>query len=992
MSSIFGTFGQNNNNNQQQQSQPQQGNAFGQPSAFGGTSDRPDFSSLPLLGFGTFGQNQQQQQQQQPPQVNPMFGNLATPSSSATPGTGGFGAFANPGSNNAFGSRPAFGSTATSTFGQPSAFSGNTGGSVFGSGFGSTNPGSTSAFGQPSQPQQSAFGSTTGNVFGKPAGFGSTALVPTSTSPVPSSGTANPPFQEVQERDPTSVNSNSVLRFQSITAMPEYRNASFEELRVQDYLQGRKVASSTSSFGSTATTSAFGQPSQPSTSLFGQPSTTGNTFGQQQPSTGFGGFGQTQQQQQQPQQSAFGAFGQTQQQSQPAPSTGFGTFGQQTQQQPTSGFGAFGQQTQQPQSTSTFGTFGQQNKTPFSAFGGQATQTPNTFSAFGSNTNSTTSTFGQAPQPQQQQSAFGGFGQNNAQQQSSSFLKPSVFGTQPSTSSVFGTSTNQQQQQPQSSIFGTPAATQQPTQTGLFGNTTATQQSSPFGQPPQPPQQTSVFGSQSSGGLFGTTPQNQQQNQQASTTGGFNSLFSKPAGSSIFGNNTATQPSNTQNLQNPNPNNPLFSGGGGLFGNTNNNNQPTAASSGGSLFGSTSTGTGLWGAKPAPSAPAFGSTGGLFGNTTQGTQQTQPPVLVYSGMPLNSLNSPPEQQPQQQQPTLTASIDQPLPANLPTLPPLAASLNFDKKKSNIFADIALRTSPRLSLHYKPPSPSSKTRSLNASTSRWQIPSNSTPGSSPNKLFPLSQSKSLITPEAFASPGSLQLLNGARQSVKKLILDKHVEKDDILRLRPDAASDANAKIRFNPALEAMARAKDNEPTTVLPAKGHPSNSVFASSAEKTTSAASAKVASTPLDPQEGEYWCLPTVPELQRLSYNELQAVKDFTVGRVGYGTVQFLEPVDLTTVPSIADIPGKIIAFEHMECTLYTDERLRPPPGEGLNVPARIKLDRCWAPDKSTREPIKDPENLKYQQRLRKMQNQEGTEFVNFEKETGVWEFLVQEF
>lgn len=530
-----------------------------------------------------------------------------------------------------------------------------------------------------------------------------------------------------------------------------------------------------------------------------------------------------------------------------------------------------------------------------------------------------------------------------------------------------------------------------------------------FGQPQQPTQQTPVFGTQSTagGGLFGNTNQQQQQNQQQ-PSGGFSSLFSKPAGSSIFGNGATNQPSAIQPLSNPNPNpsNPLFSGGGGLFGNVN-NNQPAPSTTGGTLFGSAGAGTNNWGAKPTTSTTPFGSTGGLFGNLNQGPQQTQstgPGLfgsttqqpqqssggLFGSSTFHSSGQQQPQQQQQQQQFPLTASIDQPLPASLPSLPPLAASLTLDKKKSNIFADIALRTSPRLSLHYKPPSPSPKARSLtSSSTNRWQIPYSSSTQGSPNKLLPFTESKSLITPEAFASPGSLQLLNGTRHSVKKLVLDKRVEKDDIVRLRPNNTSDG--KVQFNPALEAMARAKDNEPvTSVSPAKVQPPVSTSTSSPEK--AASNGKVVETPLDPQEGEYWCLPTVSDLQRLSYHELQAVKDFTVGRVGYGTIQFQNPVDLTTVPSIADIPGKIITFEHMECTLYTDERLRPPPGEGLNVPARIKLDRCWALDKSTREPIKDLESLKYQQRLRKMQNQEGTEFVNFDKESGVWEFLVQEF
>lgn len=500
-------------------------------------------------------------------------------------------------------------------------------------------------------------------------------------------------------------------------------------------------------------------------------------------------------------------------------------------------------------------------------------------------------------------------------------------------------------------------------------------------------------------------------------------MFTKPAGSG-FGTTATTQ----QNQQpNPNPSNPLFSGGGsgggGLFGNSNTQQQqpfttnPLFAGVGGGLFG---------GQKPAAPASGFGALGGgglfgntqqqqqpaqggLFGNTNTQPQQTQQPSLFGGSLFGGST------QQQQSQPSLTASIDQPLPSTVPTslpqLPSLAASLS-PKKKSNAFADIAARSSPRIGLgvglNYTPPVPGSKLRGFgtNASTSTvTKNPFSLPPPGFPGKTgAPFGDSKSLLPPDAFSSGsgGSLQLLGGGRQSVKKLVLDKRVDEDELHSLRTTRAdSPARAReVRFNPALSVAAREKDNDPRRsaspavtpprAVPRPGsrlHDSGNI---SAAKTTATGPAQ--STPLNPQEGEYWSLPPVVELQRLSFTELQSVKDFTVGRVGFGTIQFLQPVDLTSVPSIADIPGKIVTFEHVECVLYPDERLKPPQGEGLNVPARIKLDRCWALDKSTREPIKDPNDTKHLQRLRKMREQDGAEFVGFDMETGVWEFTVQEF
>ena len=543
-------------------------------------------------------------------------------------------------------------------------------------------------------------------------------------------------------------------------------------------------------------------------------------------------------------------------------------------------------------------------------------------------------------------------------------------------------------------------------------------------------QQPNLFGQPSTTtGLFGGASQQQQnQNQQQQAPGtGFGSLFSKPpAGGSLFGSANTT-PQNQQ--QNPNPSNPLFggtSGGGGLFGAA---NQQQQSSSTNQLFGGGGTGS-LFGGKPPAPAPGFGGGGlfgigqqqqqpsalggGLFGNTNNQPQQSQQQPSLLSGSSLFGSST---QQHQQTQPSLTASIDQPLPnlipTSLPPLPSLASSLS-PKKKSNVFADVAARSSPRLGLgvgfNYTPLGPGSKLRGFGTSTS---VSSTSTnpfalpPSGSPVKGgMPFNESKSLLPPDAFGNgaSGSIQLLGGARQSVKKLVLDRRVDEEELHRLRTThggGTSPAKSReVRFSPILSVAARERDHDPRrstspAPAPARSAPrpaSRLNDVSNVSSTNKPVGTTASTAPLDPQEGEYWCLPTVAELQKLSFGELQAVQDFTVGRVGFGTIRFLQPVDLTCVPSIADIPGKIVTFEHVECTLYPDERLKPTAGEGLNVPARIKLDRCWALDKSTREPIKDANDPKHHQRLKKMQGQENAEFVGFEMETGVWEFIVREF
>ncbi|KAL1949609.1 hypothetical protein VTO73DRAFT_8490 [Trametes versicolor] len=222
----------------------------------------------------------------------------------------------------------------------------------------------------------------------------------------------------------------------------------------------------------------------------------------------------------------------------PAGQTGGSLFGQSTTQPQGGLFGSNQQQPQQQQQpqAGAFGSFGQPQ--------GQ-NQTQNTNPLFGS-------TLGQNPQQQQQQqpqqgsSLFGStFGQPQQQQQGQ----------------------QQQQQQPTGGLFGQPAGQQQQN-TGTGGL---------FGQQQQQQQQKPLFGA-GTGSLFGSTPQNQQGQQQpqqqqqqqqapfgsfgtlgqSSNTGGFGgqggqqSLFGSTApqqtGGSLWGK-PATQPQQFQQQQ-----------------------------------------------------------------------------------------------------------------------------------------------------------------------------------------------------------------------------------------------------------------------------------------------------------------------------------------------------------------------------------------------------------------------------------------------------------
>lgn len=515
-------------------------------------------------------------------------------------------------------------------------------------------------------------------------------------------------------------------------------------------------------------------------------------------------------------------------------------------------------------------------------------------------------------------------------------------------------------------MFGAKPATTTAPSTGLFGQT----------QPTQQPAQTG-------GGLFGNT---------ASTTGG--GLFGSTT------NNSLGQ-LGQQNQQS----------GGGLFG--------AKPATGGGLFGgasATGTGTGLFGQQPQQQQqqqPQTGTTGGLFGNLGQsqpastglfGSTTTQPAQQstfggggLFSGLGQSAMQQPQQQQ-QQLQPSLTASIDQnpygnnPLFAysgqkleigsqsKKPALPPLTASSyrltpSTNKSKINKLRGFAspLNVSQSPGRSGSPLSVSSPGRSsmFNSPAAPDRYKGLSDTALTPNAFVPRPNIKKLsVTPNIGSSIGGNDQLES--------VLGKSALKASTSSLKGSTSTlqTPGTPLVFHP-----------------PVNGTPSRPEIAeSSVTRSTSAiASPRVAGSERAPKKGDYWCRPKLEKLEQMSKEDLSQLSGFTAGRRGFGEVSFLEPVDLTLAP-LEDILGSIIVVDQSELSVYPDDySQKPERGQGLNVPARIMLENVFTTDKATKDWVRDPEDPRFQKFVRRVKAIPDTEFISY-TDDGTWTFRVEHF
>ncbi|CAM1502037.1 Fc.00g040210.m01.CDS01 [Cosmosporella sp. VM-42] len=1037
---------------------------------FGQTNNTTNQSSGGFGGFGAAANNNTSGFGQNTSSGGGLFGGN---NSTTTNTTGGFGSsgFGSAAATGGFGSKPAFGSTPSTTGGGlfGASTTNNAGSSGFG-GFGGTTNNTTSAFGGTSN-------TTGGSLFGggntaNKTGFGATSNTgsslfgggntPTTTTSFGGGfgaatntlgggvggdppGTGITPFQAHTEKEPNST-SNQSNSFQNILFQEPYKKWSAEELRLADYVQGRRHGNATgggafgvsSGFGggfgantnTSTTTSGFGaNASNTGGGLFGASNTNNNTtsgFGQ----TGTSGFGATNANTSgglfgnaNANKPAGGLFGATTNTTQP---TG-GLFGGGTSN--TGGFGAtntagtgfgatntntggglFGN-SQNNQNKGTGFSFGNTNNTTNTATPGFGATTTNAFGT--TNTNTGGGLFGGGNTQQQQNTGGGLFGNTNNQQQQSA---GTGFGNS------FGQNQNQQQQQQPGGLFGN---TQNKPAGGLFGGTS---------------------NANAGGGLFGGG------NTQQQNTGGFGTntnantgtgLFgAKPAtGTGLFGTSTATNTNNSgtglfgglgsNNQQQQNT-------GTGLFGATNNQQQKP-----GGLFGSTNTNTGTG---------LFGSTnnqqqgGGIFGSSTNNQQQQN--TLGGSILGNSQNNNAPQ--------GLTANLNDVSAYGTPSLfagvggaevpnpGPLATPLNGNSKprRSSILPmyKLAPASASRFSIStpqkrgfgfsyqtYGTPggSPASSVSSTPGNLGRSLLGSSVGGGltksvSVNNLRRSFNTEDSILAPGAF-SAGSQPRWYGSTGS-KKLVINRDIRSDLFSTPQKDkpvidgntSSRRVSKRVSFDTS---NVDVEDSTPVRALPAP----DDVLSSPSDETPRQCRATNGSTGsktpemeqvkgkeltivheeehtltpdgstivADNDPGTYWMQPSIEELQNMNRIQRQKVPDFTVGRVNVGHITFKVPVDLSNI-DLDKIFGGIVILDPRSATVYPVSASKPPVGKGLNVPARISLEQSWPRGSRDKRPTSDIKRFnKHVERLKRIEN---TTFENYDKDTGVWVFSVEHF
>ena len=121
--------------------------------------------------------------------------------------------------------------------------------------------------------------------------------------------------------------------------------------------------------------------------------------------------------------------------------------------------------------------------------------------------------------------------------------------------------------------------------------------------------------------------------------------------------------------------------------------------------------------------------------------------------------------------------------------------------------------------------------------------------------------------------------------------------------------------------------------------------------------------------------------LEEKGEKALAQIEDFVVTRKNFGSVRWLEPVDVRglEIDRVVRIERGVIYVYHEDSGVPS-----PPPGEGLKKRAEVTLYEC--------RPKKEGEaaRAKFEDRILKQTRRMGGELQEYDVNTGVWRFTLQ--
>ncbi|XP_042407914.1 nuclear pore complex protein NUP98A-like isoform X1 [Zingiber officinale] len=141
----------------------------------------------------------------------------------------------------------------------------------------------------------------------------------------------------------------------------------------------------------------------------------------------------------------------------------------------------------------------------------------------------------------------------------------------------------------------------------------------------------------------------------------------------------------------------------------------------------------------------------------------------------------------------------------------------------------------------------------------------------------------------------------------------------------------------------------------------------------------------------DYYTIPRIQELaakERAEPGFCRRVKDFVVGRHGYGSIKFYGETDVR----VLDLES-IVQFNNREVIVYNDDDKKPPVGQGLNKPAEVTLLNIKCIDKKTGEQLTEgPRVERYKEMLARKVKEQGAEFIAYDPVKAEWKFKVKHF